>query len=213
MTSYGNDNKYDMINTHVDATNRVDQDISAPFLFSIDEFVDTTNQKAPFSITTHSAEFGGEVLGRDDDTLHGHYVDFLGNKIALQGLLDEMTLLTDTSLNNCKNDRKEVLDFARAKWQDGMLISEWTGKLIPSDDEEGFTEYCKAEVARLNAPILTATMIKLVKKLAKLKIAVIWHITGYPDAVRYFKNRLHHLNQVPDYILRHPRYESLFEGK
>ena len=199
-----------MINTHVDASNRIDQDIAAPFFFSIDEFVDVANQKAPFSITTHCAEFKGEKMV--GSTLRGHYVDFLGQKLELQSLIDEMTLLTDASVNNCKNNRKNVINFAREKWQANTLVSEWTGRLIPSTDEEGFNDYCKAEIARLNAPILMAQMIKLVKKMEKRKIAVIWHITGYPDSVRFFKNRLHHLNQVPEFILRHPRYADLFEG-
>ena len=92
-------------------------------------------------------------------------------------------------------------------------MSEWTGQLIHPEDEEAFDEYCKAEIARLNAPILMATMIRMVQKYAKRKIGVKFFITGYPDAVRYMKSRLHHINQVPEYIRRHTRYADLFAGK
>ena len=93
------------------------------------------------------------------------------------------------------------------------MVSEWTGNAIHPTDEEGFREYIKAEMARHTAPILIAHMIKVVKKYKKRKIAVVFHITGYPDSVRFFKNRLHHCNHIPTYIRQHARYADLFEGK
>ena len=68
-------------------------------------------------------------------------------------------------------------------------------------------------MARLTAPILVATMIQKVRKYAKRKIGMVFHITGYPDAVRWWKNRLHNINRVPEYIVRHPRFSDLFNGK
>jgi len=215
MTSFANDNKYHMINTELDATNRIDQDIAAPFLFTIDEFVDCANQKAPFPITTHATAFAGNQAGPDGNDfgeLKGHYVDILGQKLELQELLDDMTLLTDCSLSNCKNNRNAVFNNVEERWKEGRLFSEWTGDIVPSDDEEAYNEFCKAEMARLNAPVLLAKMIQTVRKYKKRKIAMVFHITGYPESVRFFKNRLHHLNPVPEYCLRHPRFEALFEG-
>ena len=204
-----------MINTELDATNRVDQDISAPFLFTVDEFVDCANQKAPFPITTHATAFAGGKTGpggNDKGELKGHYVDILGKKLELQEILDDMTLLTDVSLNNCKNNRKAMLMSAEEKWKEGRLYSEWTGEIIPSEDEDQFNDYCKAEIARFNAPVLLAAMIQKVKKYKKRKIAMVFHITGYPESVRFFKNRLHHINPIPEYCRRHPRFEGLFQG-
>ena len=48
-----------MINTAMDATNRVDQDIAAPMVFSVDEFTDCADQKHTFPITSQSSAFGG----------------------------------------------------------------------------------------------------------------------------------------------------------
>ena len=216
MTSFANDNKYNLINTELDATNRIDQDISAPFLFTVDEFVDCANQKAPFPITTHAAAFSKGKAGpngNDKGELKGHYVDVLGHKLELQELLDDMTLLTDCSLSNCKNNRHALLSGAEERWKEGRLYSEWTGQIVPEEDEYAFEEYCKAEIARFNAPVLLARMYQTVKKYRKRKIAMIFHITGYPESVRFFKNRLHHINPIPEYCRRHPRFEALFEGK
>ena len=123
-----------------------------------------------------------------------------------------MTLLTDTSLRHCKNNRRALLEEIDRKWRCGELVSEWNGKFIDPNDEEAYDEYVRAEIARLTAPILMAHMVRFVQKYEKRKIAVVFHISGYPDAVRFFKNRLHHVNQVPEYILRHPRYSDLFKG-
>ena len=200
----------------MDATNRCDQDVAAPFLFTLDEFVDCADQKHPFPITTHSSAFGGTNPSQDDNdgsTLKGHYVDILGKNLQLQELLDDMTLLTNTSMKNCKNNRKHVLEESEARWKEGTLESEWTGQTISPTDDEGFREYIKAEMARLTAPILIAHMIRVVKKYAARKIAVVFHITGYPDSVRFFKNRLHHCNEIPTYVRQHTRYADLFQGK
>ena len=90
MTSYANDNKYTMINTDLDATNRIDQDVSAPMVFSIDEFTDCADQKHTFPITAHSTAFGGVQPKKVDSTLEeeekftleGNYVDILGKKTS-----------------------------------------------------------------------------------------------------------------------------------
>ena len=111
----------------MDATNRVDQDIAAPFTFTLDEFVDCADQKHPFPITTHSTAFGGirPTQDGDDDEprLQGHYVDILGTKLQLQDLLDDMTLLTNTSVKNCKNNRKSIFENSELKWKEGKIVS------------------------------------------------------------------------------------------
>ena len=137
----------------------------------------------------------------------------MGKKLELQEILDDMTLLTDCSLKNCKNNRKQLVAEITRRWKEGILVSEWTGQTIHPTDVEGYDEHVKAEMARLTAPILTAMMIQKVKKYARRKIKMIFHITGFPDAVRFMKNRLHHVNQVPEYILRSNRYADLFQGK
>ena len=68
------------------------------------------------------------------------------------------------------------------------------------------------EVERFRAPVLTAAMIKLVKKMAQYKIKVIFHITGVPEAIRFFKQRLHHINDISPSMREHPHYRELFEG-
>ena len=116
----------------MDATNRIDQDISAPFMFTLDEFVDCADQKHPFPITTHSSAFGGTKPDHDNDdqpTLDGHYVDILGSKLPLQNLLDDMTLLTNTSIKNCKNNRKSVLENSESKWKEGKGENHINGDL------------------------------------------------------------------------------------
>ena len=61
-----------MINTEVDASNRIDQDTAAPFLFTLDEFTDCADQKHPFPITSHSPAFGSSQIppykGDEDET-------------------------------------------------------------------------------------------------------------------------------------------------
>ena len=125
MTCFANDNKYTMINTECDASNRIDQDVCAPMWFTLDEFVDVADQKHPFPITTYSPAFGGNVRGPDDDNdtpLKGQYVDILGEKLELQEILDDMTLLTAISEKNCKNDRKALLEDMEFRWKNGELI-------------------------------------------------------------------------------------------
>ena len=123
-----------------------------------------------------------------------------------------MTWLTSVSQRNCKNDRTSLLEKARRAWKNGKLYSDWTGETIAPNDQAKFDEYIRNEIARLSAPILLANMIQKVKKYAKMKVAIIWHHTGYTDAVRWAKNRLHHCNQISEFIRESPRYKDLFEG-
>ena len=123
-----------------------------------------------------------------------------------------MTWLTSVSARHCKNDRTNLLEKSRRAWKKGTLYSDWTGETIAPNDQAKFDEYVRNEMARLSAPILLANMIKIVKKYAKMKVAIIWHHTGYTDSVRWAKNRLHHCNQISDFIRNSPRYRELFEG-
>ena len=122
-----------------------------------------------------------------------------------------MTLLTSVSQRNCKNDRTVLLEKSRRAWKENRLYSDWTGEHIDPNDKASFDQFIKNEFARLSAPILMANMIQKVKKYAKLKIGIIWHSTGYTDLVRWAKNRLHHCNQISDFIRNSPRYKDLFE--
>ena len=81
-TAYANDVKMFNRNTLVDGANRIDQNLCAPMCFVIDEMVDMTDQFHPVPITTVTE--GGE----DDEIL------FLGNRIPVKSLWDEMTTLT-----------------------------------------------------------------------------------------------------------------------
>ena len=126
-------------------------------------------------------------------------------------IVDDMTWLTSVSAGNCKNDRTGMIKKSKKKWETGRLYSDWTGELIDSNDENAYNEYIRNEITRLSAPILIANMIRMVKKYAKMGISIVWHHTGYTDLIRWAKNRLHHCNQISDFIRQSPRYKDLFE--
>ena len=80
-----------MINTALDAANRNDQSLCPPLVFSLDEMVDCSNQRAPFSITSHAEHVSNSVPppdGADENDcsspLRNKYVDIMGNNISLQ---------------------------------------------------------------------------------------------------------------------------------
>ena len=81
-TAYANDVKMFNRNTLADAANRIDQNICAPMCFVIDELVDMTDQYHPVPITAVTE-------GGDEDEIL-----FLGNRIPVKSLWDEMTTLT-----------------------------------------------------------------------------------------------------------------------
>ena len=91
VTSQASSNKFKLINTDLDAANRNDQCICPPLVFSLDEMVDCSNQRAPFSITSHAEHVSDSVpppSGADkfgnDTPLRNRYVEILGNQVSLQ---------------------------------------------------------------------------------------------------------------------------------
>ena len=115
-------------------------------------------------------------------------------------------------MNHCKNDQKSKTLHNERLWKRGELIAWWNNQPIDPNDKSSYDKYQEVEIERYKAPVLTAAMIKLVKKMAKLKIKVIFHITGVPEAIRYFKQRLHHINDIAPVMRNHPHYQELFEG-
>ena len=118
-------------------------------------------------------------------------------------------------MNHCKNDQKSGTSHNAKLWKRGELTAWWTGqnpKVIDPNDHDMFNKYQELDMEKYRAPVLTAAMIALVKRMEKLKIKVIFHITGVPEAIRFFKQRLHHLNDISTVMREHPQYRDLFQG-
>ena len=116
------------------------------------------------------------------------------------------------SLDHCKNDQKSTILHNEKLWAEGKLVAYWNNEIIHPKDRASFEKFQEAELARFKAPVLTAVMIDLVKRMEKKKIKVIFHITGVPEAIRYFKQRLHHLNDIEPIMRNHPKYRDLFKN-
>ena len=100
-------------------------------------------------------------------------------------------------MDNCKNDQKSTFNHNNKLWKEGQLVAWWNGKPIHPDDEETFQRYQRHELERLRSPVLLAAMVDMVKRWGQKKIAVIFHITGVPEATRFFKQRMNHINTIP----------------
>ena len=88
VTSFASSNKFKFINTGLDAANRNDQSLAPPLVFSLDEMVDCSNPRAPFSITSHAEHVSNLVpspAGAEDEySLRNQYVNIMGNELCLQ---------------------------------------------------------------------------------------------------------------------------------
>ena len=89
ITNFAILNKFKHINTALDAANRTDQSLATPLVFSLDEMVDCSNQRAPFSITSYAEHVSDSTpppSGADDSEspLRNKYVDVMGNRLCLQ---------------------------------------------------------------------------------------------------------------------------------
>ena len=206
MTCHGNDVKYFYQNTVCDAANRIDQDTCSPMTFVLDELTDTSDQYHPRPMTSTTELFNDEE-GNDEK-----FVTILGQKYSLKSLKNEVKTLTSLSLRHCKNDQKGIMEHTERLYKKGMLEAWWTGKPITYGDDESFKQQQRFELERLKAPVLMAAMIDMVQRLAHMKIRVIFHITGVPEASRFFKQRLNHLNTITSFIRDHPHYRDLFKG-
>ena len=209
MTGHGSDVKHFLANTVCDGTNQIDQDISPPMTFIIDEMTDTSDQYHPRPMTAMTEEYDGAL---DEDDRH---VTVLGQKILVKDLKNEMTHLTNLSLRHCKNNQKATLNHKTKLWKEGRLDAWWIGKdvLIDPNDEESFNEHMRYEMERFRAPILLAAMIDLVERYAKFKIRFLFHISGEIEAMRFFKQRLCHLENISPTMRTHPEFQDLFKGK
>ena len=96
-------------------------------------------------------------------------------------------------MDNCKNDQKSDFKHIKKLWAQGDLTAWWSGEPIDPKDEESYRRYQRFEQERLKAPVLLATMIDMVKRWSKMKVGFIFHITGVPEATRFFKQRFNHV--------------------
>ena len=209
MTGHGSDVKHFLANTVVDGTNQLDQDISPPMTFIIDEMTDTSDQHHPRPMTALTEEYDGAL---DEDE---RYVTVSGQKIFVKDLKSEMTQLTALSIKHCKNNQKASLHHTTKLWAEGRLEAWWLGKnvFVDPSDQTAFNTFQRYEMERFRAPVLLAAMIDLVQRYAKLKIRFLFHISGEIEAMRFFKQRLAHLNSISPTMRRHPEYSGLFKGK
>ena len=150
MTGFGSDVKHFFANTVCDATNRIDQDISPPMIFVIDEMTDMSDQLHPRPMTALTEDFEGND---DEDE---RFVTVLGHKLYVKDLKNEMTTLTNLSTKHCKNNQKASLKHKTKLWQEGRLDAWWLGNnvIIHPSDEVKFNQHKKYEMERLRAPIL-----------------------------------------------------------
>ena len=209
VTGYGSDIKHFVTNTAADATNRIDQDICPPLTYVLDEMSDTSDPLHPRPMTAFTEEYDG-VPDEDD-----RYVTISGHRFYVKDLKNEMTTLTNLSFRHCKNNQKQSLEHKKKLWKEGRLDAWWKGNdvLIHPEDEESFNIHKQYEYERFRAPILLAAMIDLVQRMSKFKIRILFHVTGEIEAMRFFRQRLNHLNYISPKMRDHPEFSDLFKGK